>query len=400
MVTVAIICEYNPFHTGHAYHINKIREEFGSDTSIVAIMSGNFTQRGEIACIGKAERAKCASEAGIDLVLELPFPYSTSSAEIFASAGVKIADSLGVVDFLSFGSESGNKDDLVSAAKVLLSSKYKKEFDRLGEDKTLGYPERCEKAFYAASGNTAFEFTPNNILAIEYIKALKVQKSKIRIHTVRRMGASYDDKNISNATHQSAMAIRDIMKIEPNNSLCFIPETSKSILFESFKNGDAPTDEKFLSSALISYFRLNPPMQNKIFYDAGDGLYNRLYNASFKANDISSLIELTETKKFTNARLRRAMWNAFFGVTSSDVKTLPMYTQILAMNKKGMLLLKNSKKHDDFRILTKPSDFDDFSATAMRQKLLSDKADSIFELSKPKPKFGKSALTFTPYIKK
>ena len=123
MTTVAIICEYNPFHRGHEYQIKKIREQFGEDTAVVCIMSGNYTQRGEFAFMPKTERAKCAILGGADLVLELPFPFSSSSAEYFAKSGVKIADSLGCVDYLSFGSESGDLNALYEAAKMATSLK-------------------------------------------------------------------------------------------------------------------------------------------------------------------------------------------------------------------------------------------------------------------------------------
>ena len=121
MTTVAIIAEYNPFHKGHQHQIEKIREEFGPETAVIIIMSGNYTQRGEIAVIGKDSRAKCAVLGGANLVLELPFPFSSSSAEFFARSGVKIADSLGIVDYLSFGSESGDINVLVEAAKITSS---------------------------------------------------------------------------------------------------------------------------------------------------------------------------------------------------------------------------------------------------------------------------------------
>ncbi len=400
MITVAVISEYNPFHSGHEYHINKIREEFGNDTAIIAIMSGNFTQRGDIACIDKLDRARCAVEGGIDLVLEIPFPYSASSAEFFAASGVKIADSLKVVDYLSFGSESGNIQELIAAAKIFCSDEYKEAFDNISLDKTLGYPQICEKAFKSICQGSGIEFTPNNILAIEYIKALTLQKSAIVPHTVKRCGASYDETCILEQKHQSAMAIRKFMTYDANSALEYLPKSSKAIVSSLLTKGDAPTDIQKLSPAIISYFRLNPPKQNEDFHDAADGLYNRLYNASFKANDITSLLEYTETKKFTNARLKRAMWNIFFGVTSSDVKMLPLYTQVLAMNKTGMLLLKNSTKSDSFSILTKPSDYGHFNPDQKRQKELADRADSIFDLCKPNPKSGKAALTLTPYIKK
>ena len=155
-----------------------------------------------------------------------------------------------------------------------------------------------------------------------------------------------------------------------------------------------------ISSAFISYLRLNPPSQNEEIHDAKDGLYNRLYNESFKANDISTLLLRTETKNYTRARIRRALLNVFFGVTSSEIKTLPLYTQILAMDTIGMQILKKTRKSREIQILTKPSDFKNFNEVELRQKALSDRADSIFELTKPIPKDGASSLTFTPFVKK
>ena len=400
MVTVAIICEYNPFHYGHRYQIESIRKEFGGDAAIVAIMSGNFTQRGEIAVMSKQARAKCAIMGGADLVLELPFPSSSSSAEFFAMAGVSIADSIGNVDYLSFGSESGDISALTEAAEVLSSNEYAEAMAELDKEKSMGYPQKCELAFKRVTGHDNISFTPNNLLAIEYIKALFRLGSKIKPHTIKREGSGYTESEISYEKNQSAMAIRGELYNDPHSAVEHIPEKIRNTVLDAVSDGDAPTDQCRISSAVISYFRLNPPMHSESFHDAGDGLYNRLYNASFKANDISTLLELSETKKFTKARIRRAMWNSFFGVTSSDVKNLPMYTQVLAMNKLGMLVLKNVKCKDGFSILTKPSNFDHFEGIKRRQKDLSDRADSIFELSKPKPKFGNSSLTFTPYIEK
>lgn len=399
MTVVAIICEYNPFHYGHKYQIDKIREQFGEDTAIIAIMSGNYTQRGELAVMSKKERSACAVLCGVNLVLELPFPYSASSAEFFASAGVHIANSLGIVDYISFGSESGDISQLISAARVFMTDEYKIKLAELDADKTLGYPKKCEMAFRSLCEGELITFTPNNLLAIEYIKALAKLKCSIKPHTVKRNGADYDESNLLNHQNQSAMAIRGMMSGSILPALDYVPEQTRQIIKESFDNGSMPTDLQRLSFAIISHFRLNPPTQSDKFHDADDGLYNRLYNASFKANDIPTLLELTETKKFTNARIKRAMWNSFLGVTSSDVKELPQYTQLLAMDKIGMLLLRNAKCQEGFSILTKPSDFEHFSSKKKRQKTLSDSADSIFELSKPKPGFGNSALTFTPYIK-
>ena len=398
MKTVAIISEYNPFHSGHKYQINKIREEFGCDTVIVAVMSGNFTQRGEVAFAPKGARAKAAVLSGVNLVVELPFPFSSSSAEIFARSGVKIAESIGA-DYLSFGSESGDINELISVADVVCSDEYNEAFKSLGDNKGLGYPERSEMAYKTVS-SSSFEFSSNNILAIEYIKAIKTLGAKIKPHTIKRMGASYDSEAIEHTPNQSAMAIRKVFSSGDFTALEYLPEETRDMISAFRDDGELPTDISKISSAFISYLRLNPPSQNEEIHDAGDGLYNRLYNESFKANDISTLLMHTETKNYTRARIRRALLNVFFGVTSSEIKTLPLYTQILAMDTLGMQILKKTRKSRGIQILTKPSDFKNFNEAELRQKNLSDKADSIFELTKPVPKNGASSLTFTPYVKK
>ena len=398
MKTVAIISEYNPFHSGHKYQIDKIREEFGSDAAIVAVMSGNFTQRGEIAFFSKGARAKAAVLSGVNLVLELPFPFSSSSAEFFAKSGVRIADSIGA-DYLSFGSESGNLSELLRVADIMSSDSFSDAFSKLGKNKSLGYPERLEKAYESLS-DTSFEFSSNNILALEYIKAIKSLGANIKPHTIKRLGADYDAKSIENAENQSAMAIRGAISKGDLSAIDYLPEETRDLIRTLFEEGELPTDISKISSAFISYLRLNPPSQNEEIHDAGDGLYNRLYNESFKANDISTLLLRTETKNYTRARIRRALLNVFFGVTSSEIKTLPLYTQILAMDTIGMQILKKTRKSREIQILTKPSDFKNFNEVELRQKALSDRADSIFELTKPIPKDGASSLTFTPFVKK
>lgn len=398
MTTVAIICEYNPFHNGHEYHINKIREEFGNDTAIVCIMSGNYTQRGEVAFMPKGERARCAIECGANLVLELPFPFSSSSAEYFAKSGIKIANSLGCVDFLSFGSESGNIDELYNAARIYLSDEFKRAFTALS-DKAVGYPQKCEMAYKQIDKASKLEFTSNNILAIEYIKAIIESNSKIKPHTVKRLGASYNSTKIGDYANQSAAAIREAYCTSGIDSQKHLPKAVAGIIENCERNGDIPCSVSNISSAIIANLRLNPSHRDEEFHDAGDGLYNRLQNLSFEASDVTTLLELSETKNYTRARIRRALLNIFFGVTSSDVKILPRFTQVLGMDGIGMQILKRAGK-SELKILTKPSDYGHFDSVELKQKLLSDRADSVFELTKPIPKHGKSSLTFTPYVKK
>ena len=401
MVTVAIICEYNPFHTGHEYQINKIREEFGEDTAIIAIMSGNFTQRGDVACADKFLRAECAVKCGANLVLELPFPFSCSSAEFFASAGVEIADAISCVDYLSFGSELGNAKKLTEIANNMLSPLFieKTATSPSIKYRGLGYPVLVSQVYnelYSDSIDEAF-FSPNNILAIEYIKALIRKKSRIRPHTFTRLGADYNEENLINCEHQSATAIRNSIANDKISALDYLPDSCKNTMIEHLN--DFPCDIEKIASAIISFFRLNDLCDVEI-QDANGGLYNRIRSASFNADSIKQLISLSDTKKYTTARIKRAIINSFFGVTSSKIRELPMYTQLLATDKIGQAILKRIKKSTRIPVLTKPSAIDLLNDGAKEQKSLCDRADSIFQLTKPTFVNGSASLTATPFIMK
>ena len=403
MVTVAIISEYNPFHLGHEYHIKKIREEFGEDTAIIAIMSGNYTQRGEVAIADKFLRAKLSVLSGVNLALELPFPYSMSSAEFFASAGVRIADKLGCVDYLSFGSELGSTEQIVEMAKRMSTEEYKSRLDynlRLEENAPLGYPSICERTYIELyhDAPTAM-FSPNNILAFEYIKALTAQSSSIKPHTVMRKGTGYNGKKISNNELPSAMAIRELLSKGDVSALDFVPNSTKNELSKEIGKS-LPTDPERLGGAIISSLRLNTPRLVDNIHDATGGLYNRLHSASFDADSIQSLTALSVTKKYTTARIKRAVWYSYIGVTSSDVRSYPEYTQALALDGVGRGLLKTIKKTGAITVITKPSRTEGLSEAALKQKELSDKADSIFHLTKPTFTSGKYSILSTPFVKK
>ncbi len=401
MVTVAIISEYNPFHTGHKYQIEKIRHEFGSDTRIIAIMSGNYTQRGDIASIDKSIRAQCAILSGVNLVLEIPFPFSISSAEIFAKSGVHIANAVSVIDYLSFGSESGDIQELLYIAKNMLSSNYENELSKLiKKESSIGYAALTEYAYnniIAPKLNKAF-FTSNNILAIEYIKELIRQNSKIQPHTIRRHGSDYNDKTIRQSEHQSATAIRTLLKKNIDSAVKYMPNISKNVIVEAYKSKQLPCDGEKLSPAIISHFRLNSSTDIIPANVSDEGLYNRLKNNSFKADTISKLIELTATKKYTYARIKRALWYSYFGVTSSEIKELPNYTQVLAMDSVGKSILKEIKKISSFPVMTKPSAISQLTDKAKKQKQRADSADSVFQLTKPNFVPGDASLTTTPFI--
>ena len=405
MKVAAVIAEYNPFHNGHKYQVNKIRETLGEDTAVIAIMSGNYTQRGELAITDKTIRAKAACECGVNLVLELPFPFSMSSAEFFASAGVKISNSLGIVDYLVFGSESGNIAELADIAEILLTEEFLLTLDTLSNTesyKTKGYPEICEEAIKRLYGKPTSEtlFSPNNILAFEYLKALRREKSNIIPLTFSRVGAGYHDPMTCGTIFQSASGIRRDFESNGTSAFEYIPENAKNIFISAKEQGKLPSIQSRLDTAVISSFRLNSPNASDDFHDAAGGLYNRLCENSAKVSSISSLTSKTETKKFTNARIRRAIWNSYFGVTSSDVRANPSYTQVLAMDDVGRSLLKRIKKTATISVITKPSSYTSCGDEVIRQAELSHKADSIYGLTLECPNSGDFSLTFTPYVKK
>jgi len=401
---VAIVCEYNPFHNGHLYQIEKIREEFGEDTTIIGIMSGNYVQRGGIAIADKGLRAKCAVLSGVNLILELPFPFSMSSAEFFARSAVRIADSLGCVDYLSFGSENGDIDLITKVACAAYKTEYDniiKELSASDEYKKYGYPELCEIALKEVlkEENISFELTPNNILALEYVKSIIEIKSSIKPHTIKRCGGAFNEEKIVDGKFQSATAIRNSIREKNISALEYIPDITKNIYLEAIKHGEFPCDEEKLATAVLTHLRLNLPLAKEEIHDAKGGLYNRLRSKSYEANTIENLVSLSETKAFTKSRIRRAIFNCLLSVTSSQVKELPLYTQILALDAKGRAALKAIRKQSDFPILTKPSDTDVLSEAAKRQKVKSDEADSVFQLAKPQPPCGNYSIKFTPFVK-
>ena len=262
MKVAAIITEYNPFHKGHKYQIDKIREKLGNDTVIIAIMSGNFTQRGEAAVADKTIRARAAIECGVNLVLELPFPFSMSSAEFFAKSGVYIATSIGIVDYLVFGSECGDIKKLSDIASIMLSPEYELLLEGLRCDPLFndyGYPELCEEALFRIYGKeiTRDFLTPNNILSIEYIKAILSLGSNITPLTIKREGAGYHDIINPMTEFQSATAIRTEISSENLSALDFVPEKAKEVYLDAINEGKMPSDISRLDLAVISFFRLN-----------------------------------------------------------------------------------------------------------------------------------------------
>ncbi len=401
MKTVAIIAEYNPFHNGHLFQINKIREEFGNDTQIIAIMSGNYVQRGEMAILDKWQRAKTAVMCGINLVIELPFPYSISSAEFFSRGAINILNSLGVVDILSFGSECGDINALIEVARNMSKKEFNDcvlDLSKNEEYNNIGYAKICELAYNKVFKNSGIAWLPNNILALEYIKALIETNSDIKPHTIKRNGSDYNENAITSDAFQSATALREVMRKSFELAKEYIPEVAYNIYFENKNCGRMPINQDLISAAILAELRLNTHKAGCEIHDAKGGLYNRLVAKAYDATTISNLIDISATKKYTVARTRRAIWYSYFTVTSSDVRSTPLYTQVLGVDKIGQALLKKIKKVGKILVLVKPSLKSDNEALE-RQRALSRNADFLFEAAKPIPSPASTVYRMTPFIK-
>lgn len=399
MKTVAIICEYNPLHSGHEYQINRIKEEYGG-ARIVAVMSSEFVQRGDVAVFDRGVRAEAALEAGCDLVLELPFPHSYSSAEYFARAGVYISDATGVCDTLSFGSELGDIDALKECSDRLRDAGFLAEIQKSKEaDKSFGHLRAvCDvaKRLYGKEFADAVS-SPNNILALEYIKAARELESRLELHTVRREGDGYNDVGGA-GRFVSATYLRELIAKGADVS-DFVPDDCAELYKNAIESG-AVADMKRLEGAVLAYLRLAEPRSLSDFAEMSDGLEYRLCECAASASDLDEFFSLVATKKYTNARIRRAVISAMLGVLKSDMKSLPAYTSVLAANKTGLEILKEMKSLSRIPVITKPADYKELGDEVKTAFEKAKMAYSLYSLALEKRGVSDEFLKYTPIIKK
>lgn len=360
-----IIVEYNPFHNGHLHHINKTKEITKSD-AIIAVMSGNFVQRGIPSIIDKWTRAKMALLNGVDLVLELPTLYSLSSAEFFAFGAITLLDSIGVVNNICFGSESGSVDEILNISKILWEEP--NDFKILLKsylNQGLTYPSARSKAlseYLANTENTCLHFNnflacSNNILAIEYCKNLFKINSKIIPYTIKREGNDYNSVNF-NEDFSSATAIRNYLK--DNNDYNFIKKyvpNNVIELIQELKDSNYPFvfEDKLFQYIKYKYFLERNSLEN--IPDISEGLHNRIYNAIDNSNSFEEILDKVKTKRYTYTRISRILCQYFLGFDSLDTYSLRRqpcpYARILGFNEKGSKILKEMKKQSTIPIYTK-----------------------------------------------
>lgn len=360
MKITGVITEYNPFHKGHLYHLQKAKEDTNCD-GIICIMSGNFMQRGNPAIIDKWNRAKMAILNGVDLVIELPLIYALSSAETFAYGAVNILNSTGVVDYLYFGSEHGDISHLDEIANLLINEDSNFKLI-LKEELSKGLPYHMARA---NSLKNILKHIPceeilnnsNNILSIEYLKALKKINSSIIPKTLKREGSNYNDTTLSK-TYSSATSIRETLKnsLELNLISETIPINSFKTIEELKKSGYNFVFEESMFN-YIKYKLLT--MGNKLenIQDVSEGIDNKILKEVINSNSFDDLISRVKSKRYTYTRINRILTSFFIGLENHDVKDLynlqPSYIRPLAFNDKGRNILKEIKRNENIKIITK-----------------------------------------------
>lgn len=357
MKTAAIISEYNPFHKGHEYQISVTREK-GEATHVIALMSGNFVQRGLPSIIDKYRRADMAILGGADLVLELPAVYALSSAEFFAEGSIRILNALNGVDMLSFGSEEGNLDSLYSIAQILAD-----EPDDIKEELKK---ELSEGQSYAKARNHAlkklyphldvdFIQSPNNILGIEYLKALIRTDSKIAPFTLKRKGKGYHDLDLVEEEFASATALRQSI-LEDGSIKNFIPHDIYEYI-EKLKDEKYPfmTQENFKDLLLYRLIAEEDSLSN--IQEASEGLNHRIIShlSSLKNNDVETFIDAIKTKRYARTRISRILIQFLLSFDREPIDVLrrktPEAVKILALNDRGREILSSLRKDREIDIV-------------------------------------------------
>ena len=357
MKVAGIISEYNPFHLGHKYQIDNLKKDLNV-THVISIMSGNFVQRGYPAIIDKYERADIAVKSGVDLVLELPTLYSISSAEFFAKGSVKIIDSLNGVNILAFGSESGNLKELNKIAVFLNSESASFKKDLKGNlEMGMSFPKArfisLKKYLPMVNENTLSN--PNNILAIEYLKALNILGSDVQPYTIKRKGSGYLDKNISKKLYPSATAIRQSLYKGKSIKGMVTDETYKSI--ENLKNKNYHFSSLEDLKEYFYYRLLTDGEKINNIPEAKEGLGNRILNlmSFIPKMSFEDFISKVKTKRYTHTRITRVIIQFILGFDNINIlkerERIPKEIKILKTSKKGNEIMSSLRKDSNIKLI-------------------------------------------------
>ena len=340
METAGIVAEYNPFHRGHAWHIAETRRRLGGDAPVVCVMSGHWVQRGECALADKWLRAALALDRGADLVVELPTPWAMASAESFARGAVSLLAATGVVDVLSFGSETGKLAPLEEAAAALDAPEYPEKL-RAALGRGLSFPAARQEAAGAACLSA-----PNNNLGVEYLRSLRALGSTIRPLTVPRQGAGHDGPAAGGFA--SASELRRLLRAGRG-------EEAAPYLTAPWSGELA--DMQHIERAVLARLRTMGEGDWAALPDGGgaEGLPSRLAKAAREAVSLEDFYTRAKTRRYTHARLRRLALAAFLGLRAAERPAAPPYVRVLGLGGRGRALLRKMKDTCPLPVIVKPA---------------------------------------------
>ena len=332
MHVIGIICEYNPFHNGHLYHLQKVKELF-PDSLVILVLNGYFLERGEISIISKENKTNIALQSGIDLVIELPFVYGTQSADIFANLSITILEKLHC-EYVVFGSEINNIDTLEKIADYTLNNKeYDKDVKKY-LDEGVNFPTALAKAI-----KIDFDFRPNDLLGISYLKSIKMNKYKIKPITIKRTNDYLDTTLDNDIVSASNIRIRiknkeNINKYVPKYTLNYLENIDENKLFNLLK------------------YKIITDKDLSIYLDVDEGIENRLKKVINEVNNLDELINKIKSKRYTYNKIRRMLIHILIGLTKKDNKIINLdYIKVLGFNKNGQKYLNSIKKDLDISII-------------------------------------------------
>ena len=397
---VGIIAEYNPFHNGHSYHIQNTKLLTGADF-VVAVMTGNFTQRGNTSVVDKWEKTKMALNGGADLVIELPTIYSISSAENFANGAIKILNTLGIVDSISFGMEADDISTLNNISNVLYMEppEYKailehelgkgSSFPKARENALMMYLNDIKRYANVLKGS-------NNILAIEYLKALKKQKSNLVPIGVKREKVYYNSTKIIDE-YASATGIRNLLlhnQLEEVRKV--VPAKTYNLLLNNIRQGTYVLDITTYNNEIIYKLRSMSVKEIANLPDVSEGLEYLIKDASNKTNNLIELINKVKSKRYTQTRVQRILLYALLGITKKDMeisKKMTPYIRVLGCSENGKILL--SQINSKAKVITSFKKFEKSNKNRKIKRMLEidKKATDIYTLGYKKE--SKAGLDYT-----
>lgn len=336
MKTVGIICEYNPFHLGHRIQLDAVREQLGEDTCVIALMSGSFVERGGPAVLSKSDRASIALDEGVDLVLELPFPWCMSGADRFAAGAMEILEGLGCVDYLAFGSESAELASLQEIASVIASDAFDRAVgDAARQDPTLSYAALRECAYQKLTGGELPKLKPNDLLGVAYLAHLRT----IEPLALRRLPGYSATKARKALSEGDSEALREQVPPATLDALCQAERPRQALV----------------DATILNHLLLTPADELANFAECNRELAGRMKTAAMTARSLQDVIDRVTSKHYTSARVRRAIWHSYLRTPSDMPAKVPHFTNLLGADAKGREFLRMASKQSRIEVVTRPS---------------------------------------------